>query len=265
MMLKWTMTIVVWAFLSSLVVGDEAATVASYEAAANRGRDFLVKLYDDEVQLLPEFRGHRVYWLYHDNYLVAKVLKESHSEIATGIEKSIRGFGENQSGKIEILFGESKSPLPFRHYDLVVVQRDDERTIRTERVTDREMKGWESYADLRLLASIALSETDKPAAIANLDAALAMWDGKGLADAVTRAHKIYATYKLALAVLAADRLNRIDKLPQGLVQRLAGMQSDSGGWITDYKPNGTPKGKANVETSCLAILAFDRLTTSGSK
>lgn len=251
--LAFTVCLMLW------TVAASAQSSVAPDKVAERGRDFLVALYDDEVSLLPEFRGHSTYWLYHDNYLVAKVLKQSHPKLSASIEKAIRSFGEKQSGKIEILFGESKTALPFRHYQLVEVRRDDKRTIRTERVTDRAMRGWESYADLRLLASIALCETDKPEAVANFEAALGMWDGKGLADAVTEAHKIYATYKLALAIIAADRLNRIDKLPDGLVKQLADMQSDSGGWITDFKPDGTPIGKANVETSCLAILAFECL------
>ena len=39
--------------------------------------------------------------------------------------------------------------------------------------------------------------------------------------------------------------------------RLLKMQADTGGWITDYKPDGTPVGMANVETTSLAILALD--------
>ena len=39
--------------------------------------------------------------------------------------------------------------------------------------------------------------------------------------------------------------------------RLLALQAPSGGWITDYLSDGTPVGKANVETTCLAILALE--------
>lgn len=231
----------------------------SHQASAERGRAFLVNLVDPEVNLLPEFRGHNVYWLYHDNYLVTKVLAESHPKIVASISAAIKKHGENQSGKIEILFGESERPLPFRQYELVEVHRDDTRVIRTERVTEREMRGWEAYADLRLLAAIALATDDEEAAKKNLDAALQMWnqEHQGFADAVLKTRNIYATYKLAMAVIAAHRLNQMDHLPRGMMEQLRRLQDPTGGWITDYQPDGTPIGKANVETTCLAILAFD--------
>ena len=37
------------------------------------------------MNLLPEYRGASVYWLFHDNYLAAKVLNTSHSETARKI------------------------------------------------------------------------------------------------------------------------------------------------------------------------------------
>ena len=90
-----------------------------------------------------------------------------------------------------------------------------------------------------------------------------MWnkEDQGLADAVLKTRKIYATYKLALTVIAAERLGQLERLPNGLVNRLRKMQHASGGWITDYHPDGNPVGKANVETTCLAILALDCLKT----
>ncbi len=252
---------------SQVIAGDEADSdqiQATCRDSVERGRDFLVKLVDAEVNLLPEFRGHHVYWLYHDNYLVTKVLEKSNPALATAIRQAIEKRGENQSGKIEILFGEAKRPLPFRHYDLVEVARDNRRVIRTEHVTDREMKGWEAYADLRLLAAVALAKGDKENAVRNFEAALKMWNSKhaGFADAVVNDRKIYATYKLALAVIAADRLGKMDRLPEGLVKQLLDMQNKNGGWITDYHADGQPTGKANVETTCLAILAVDCFAAS---
>lgn len=126
------------------------------------------------------------------------------------------------------------------------------------------MKGWEAYADLRFLAAVALAKNDKENAVRNFEAALKMWNKEhaGFADAVVNERRIYATYKLALAVIAADRLGKTERLPEGLMKRLLDMQDKNGGWITDYHPNGKPAGKANVETTCLAILALDCFAAS---
>jgi len=46
--------------------------------AIQKGRTFLVNLMDPDLGLLPEYRGASVYWLFHDNYLAAKVLAQSY-------------------------------------------------------------------------------------------------------------------------------------------------------------------------------------------
>jgi hypothetical protein len=40
-----------------------------------------------------------------------------------------------------------------------------------------------------------------------------------------------------------------------VITRLLAMQSSDGGWRTDYK-EGKPFGLANVETTCLSLLAL---------
>ena len=108
---------------------------------------------------------------------------------------------------------------------------------------------------LLFLASIA--EGTQPAAKEHWDSAMRLWDGKGFADAAFKKHRIYATYKLALALLAARRLSPPADFPAALPDQLLALQIHSGGWITDYDSNGRPVGVANVETSCLAILAIE--------
>ena len=119
--------------------------------------------------------------------------------------KAIHSFGIKESGKIEIVFGEAKRPLPFRHYQLVEIRRIGSKVIKTEIVTEKEMGGWEGYADLLLLA--ALAGEDAPKARQHFQQALQMWDGKGFKDRAAQASNRYATYKLALALIAAHKLN----------------------------------------------------------
>jgi hypothetical protein len=227
--------------------------------AVSNGREFLAHLFDQSLDLLPEYEGAKVYWLYHDNYLAAKVLANSHTDLSVRIQKAIESYGVTESGKIEIIFDEAKLPLPFRHPELIEVKRLGDKIIKTEVLTDREFMGWEDYADLLLLASISLSKTDAGMAKRRLNQALAMWDGMGLKDRVTTKTGKYAVYKLALAVIAAHRLNQHATTMSAIAERLRKQQAESGGWITDYASDGRPVGLANVETTSLAVLAIDTM------
>jgi hypothetical protein len=73
---------------------------------------------------------------------------------------------------------------------------------------------------------------------------------------VVPAKGLYATYKLALAIHAAARLKRKLDMQDALLQRLSLQQHGEGGWITDYSADGTPRGMANVETTCLSLLSL---------
>jgi hypothetical protein len=223
--------------------------------ATHKARSFLVGLLDSDLGLLPEYRGATVYWLFHDNYLAAKVLNVSHPVVAQTIRSAIEREGIHKSGKIELLFGEAEKPLPFRKYQLTDVRRIANKVIRTEIVTAVTFEGWSQYADLLLLACIA--ETNPPAARQHWDAAMRLWDRKGFLDAAARHDQRYSTYKLGLALFAASRLSPPAKPPDGLLDKLLSLQEDSGGWITDYDATGNRIGLANVETTCLSILGIE--------
>ena len=225
--------------------------------AARRGRDFLAGLFDPELHLLPEYAGASVFWLYHDNYLAAKVLRSSHPLLAQQIQEAINRFDVRGSGKIELLFDEVPQPLPFRHPKLIDVQRIGQRTVKTEIVTDVEFREWQQYADLLLMAAIAVSHSDRPQSQRWFQQALQMWDGRGFHDRAMDHMARYATYKLSLAVLAAHRCQQATELPAAVLEQLLQLQTDSGGWVTDYDAAGRPLGKANVETTSLAILAVE--------
>jgi hypothetical protein len=225
--------------------------------SAARGRKFLAALFDPAVGLLPEFRGSKVYWLYHDNYLAAKVLDRPEPDLAGKIRDAIKGFGVTGSGKIEIFFGEAKRPLPFRHYELEEVKRIGEKVIRTEVVGEMVHEDWDRYSDLLFMAAIAETREAKETALGHFEAGMKTWDDKGIRDRASEKGGLYATYKLALALIAGARLDRKPVFRAKMLERLLAMQREDGGFITDYDAQGKPVGQANVETTSLAILALD--------
>ena len=238
------------------------ATTNAFAQEISAGERFLADLFDPTLDLLPEYSGAKVYWLFHDNYLAAKLLQSTRPDLSARIKTGIRRFGVSRSGKIEILFNEVPNALPFRGYQLLTVTNIAGKIIRTERVTTNILKGWEQYADLLLLSAIAKAKAAPSEAEHDFRQALALWEGRGFADAVFKKHHLHATYKLALAIIAAEALKQKLPFESEAFAQLQKLQSKQGGWITDYDAEGHPHGVANVETTCLVLLAFR--TRSGS-
>src|SRR5262245_4304615 len=139
--------------ITAIIAGDDIAQ------RIQRGESFLTNLFDTRLQLLPEYRGSSTYWLFHDNYLAAHVLANTRPDLSRRIRSTMAQFGITNSGKIEIVFGEARQPLPFRTYMLTNVAVVEGKTIRTEFVTTNVLSGWTEYADLLLLASLAQAES----------------------------------------------------------------------------------------------------------
>jgi hypothetical protein len=250
--------------LACLLLERVAAPLLAKPASpSDRGRRFLEDLFDPALDLLPEFRESHTYWLFHDNYLASKVLASSNPKLSSRITAATRQLGVDHSGKIEILFGEATKPLPFRQYELTDIKRVGEKIIKTEVVTDVVLRGWEEYADLLFLAAIA--EADRDTARRHFDAGMKLWDGTGFNDRVTSRHRHYATYKLALSLIAAHKLGTEPPPRQAIARQLLALQADDGGWITDYDARRKPLGRANVETTCLAILALEAAAGRGGE
>src|SRR5436190_3966807 len=95
-----------------------AVTEKDIEQRIARGENFLTNLFDARLDLLPEYQGSSTYWLFHDNYLAAHLLAKSRPDLSERIRSTLVKFGITNSGKIEIVFGETAHPLPFRTYGL---------------------------------------------------------------------------------------------------------------------------------------------------
>lgn len=225
--------------------------------AITKGRQFLVDLLDPALDLLPEYRGSKTYWLFHDNYLAAQVLRKSHPEIANKIDAALKREKVTSSGKIEIVIGPGKDLSPCYHYELLEVRRAGEKIIKTERKTEKNNFQWAEYADLLFLQSMCERDC-LDAARGCYEKAIKLWDGQGFNDAAAKKDKRYATYKLALAILGRSMSrNPDDKLFIDMKQKLLKLQDKSGGWITDYDATGKALGLANVETTCLVLMALE--------
>jgi hypothetical protein len=231
--------------------------------ATQRGRTFLVSLLDTNLDLLPEYRGANVYWLFHDNYLASRVLAISYPKVSQQIIAAIHREGVYKSGRIQSVFGEIVEPLPFHEHQSKDLRSLSNKVIRTEVATSQLFAGWENYADLLFLA--CFTEKNPQAAHRYWEAAMRMWDGNGFMDEAAKHEHLYSTYKLGLALLAAKRLSPPVEPPPGTFDKLLALQNESGGWVTHYDSTGKKFGDANVETTSLAILGLEATAGQGPK
>ena len=139
------MRFVLWIVFAVLALSSRAraAMQAGGDIAQRiqRGESFLTNLFDTRLQLLREYPGSRTYWLFHDNYLAAHLLTRTRPDLSRRIRSTLVQFGVTNSGKIEIVFGEARQPLPFRTYVLTNVAVVEGKTIRTELVTTNVFTG----------------------------------------------------------------------------------------------------------------------------
>src|SRR5437667_6254970 len=102
------MRFLLWILVLALSSRAGAATPGGDIAQRiQRGESFLTNLFDTRLQLLPEHPGSSTYWLFHDNYLAAHLLEEPRPDLCRRIRSTLTQFGITNSGKIEIVFGET--------------------------------------------------------------------------------------------------------------------------------------------------------------
>ncbi|MFT3878320.1 MAG: hypothetical protein QM703_01510 [Gemmatales bacterium] len=245
------------------LVGSATAFASVHDQlqqAITKGRQFLVDLLDTTLDLLPEYRGSKVYWLFHDNYLASQVLRKSHPEIANKIDAALKREKVTSSGKIEVLFGEVKDHPACFHTELIELRRTGEKILKTERKTSRRFDNWFDYADLLFLHALCNHDCGQVARGCVQDG-IKLWDGTGFLDPATKKLARYATYKLALARIASVREGPQEKVTATFLPKLLKLQDKSGGWITDYDATGKALGLANVETTCLVLMALETFAT----
>jgi hypothetical protein len=156
---------------------------------------------------------------------------------------------------IEVLDGDIMD-LPIRDAEKITVTRSP--LVKLEQRTSPVMEDWDEYADLLLYAATdAANRGEIALALERYTAAMKMFDGAGFADLAFRVDDRYATYKNALAIIAAQRLAQ--PVRQDALAALLASQEASGGFMTRYDRARTTDDDANTETTALAVLALAAL------
>lgn len=234
-----------------LTIGDadERSTPESIDSAAA----FLHAQYDAVACLLREspVTAPERHWLATDNWLAVLALEAAgESDFAQRLGATLAQYEAEPHGMIEALTG-----APIAWPPRAPVQREVAPSVWSEERNGNEMEDWREYADLAFYGAIAAANSGEMEHAQSIyDDALRMFDGDGFTDKAFDGR--YATYKLALAMLAAQR---IGIAPDAALQsRLLAQQGADGGFVAHYTQDG-PVGDANTETTAYAILALTGL------
>jgi hypothetical protein len=236
-----------------------------------RAADYLLSQYNPSLGLVAEAPtvAPNTYWLVSDNLLAQRALAFYDPAISGNISGSLQKYtlafkvptnveGLPISYKHEALIGEWV-PLPFRMCVQLTLVETPAYVIKTDVANESVMLDWRSYGDLLLYASLSAHDAgDDEMAKEYFNEAVAMWDGMGIRDKHTNITGLYATYKLALLYHVANQLSKTLLFEEALLDRLWRQQNVSGGFITDYRLNGTPDGDTNIETTAIVLIAAPR-------
>jgi tetratricopeptide (TPR) repeat protein len=249
--------------------------VSDINSKLRKAIDYLASQYNPAIGLCREAPNvaPNTYWLVSDNLWAYYALKEYHPAVSDMIRLKLQHFAilcdlpRNRDGlpisyAHEAVIGDSV-PIPF-HTCSAYTLKSNGYVIKTDIANGTGvMLDWQEYADPLLYASLSYHyQGNDTAALDCFTKAKDMWDGKGIWDVVTRAHREYVTYKLALLLYVSKRLNIKLPFEDELMERIWKQQDPSTGGIrTEYLLDGTVKGDTNTETTSIVIIALTPPTT----
>ena len=244
----------------SILMGCQKAFNQPACPQIQNGVTFLSDRYNPQIYLLNESPNvaPNMYWLTNDNVLAAYTLEKIGStesiELASSIQKDLDIYGYKRNGFIEVVWGE-KIDFPPKVAQTEKIFFDELITIQHEAHTGSEFLDWQEYSDLSFMGALNYYNQGKTSeAIEIFQNTLAQFDGIGFKDKAF--NNQYETYKIALAIYSAHKMdieliNEVD-----LLNILLSMQSENGGFYTHYLDRTHPVGDMNTETTALSLLAL---------
>ncbi len=220
-------------------------------------KNYLVSQYNPTIGLIRENIYNDRYWLWSDNVLATKVLRNYNYSISENIDKSIKYYKSNYN--IDMLSAyavlvDQISKSSFR-------PSYNKNLVNSIWYTNYDGRSHDlscgDYADIAFLKSIYLYK------INNIDSSkscynkgLSMFDGVGFKDKAFYADgNLYSTYKIALWKLASKETGFGETYePTNIMGKL--QNPTTGGIYTHYDTYLSLHGQTNVETTSLVIMAY---------
>jgi len=251
---------------SSATTLPTQATIQSQAVAP--AISYLVANYNHTIGLIHESPDSGslsgIYWLYSDNYLAQQALQSvsannvSIAAMVSSINQMMLRYLHGQPNPCNQYMILTTGLFPFDSAKDYTFGRVDGAVIKSTVNNQTGTLSPLSYADVAFLQAIAYYRNgESQNALTVYRYGLTKWDGLGFKDSAYSG--TYATYKLALYILASKTLGQA--VNNSMITELFNLQLhtgiDKGGFATSYTGNGKPVSGTNTETTSLAILAFE--------
>jgi len=250
----------------SLALNNTAKATDDPTLNTTKAYEYLVSRYNAHYGLIRENENLDRYWLWSDNVLAARALKDYNYSLYANITNTIRSYIQNYHIEFHTAWTALIDPTS-------IVQQPSFESPINKNLTD---KIWYSdyggsyelpctdYADIAFLKSIYFYEINKiNDSKTCYDQVINMFDGIGFKDkAFAHDGYRYSTYKVALWKIATDIVDLSDsKEAKHIISSLQNLilakvqNNETGGVYTFYLPNFLHSNQTNVETTSLAIMA----------
>jgi len=239
-------------------------------AAVTKATAFLVSNYNLKLGLISETTFSHIYWLYSDNFLAARALRQVGPfdpyliAIANNISATIQHYAPrlgSATNQYVVLSGTWKGPCSFANTSSPIVGQPSSMQVKVTLNNGTGTLSASDYADIAFLKAICLQyQGNYSQALTAFNLGASFFNGTGFADLqftspAGSSHGIYQTYKLALYIYTSRLLSQ--PVNQAALAMLLKMQAPDGGFYSGYLPDLTHDNTAsNTETTSLAILAL---------
>ena len=241
-----------------------------------RAADYIKNRYDERVGLVTEsedtgteFFGtvphNRTFWVYSDNLWASRALEPYYPEIAQNISKTSGSYLDvvGYPAFFEVVLGK-KISMPLRAGVNISMKNITlnglDYTIMADRHQTEDGDSFydaDQYADLALYISLNYYLDHETAASERwFRVAESMWHDRGFKDKAVSAS--YQNYKLGLYLYTA----KVTGFPSDILSDVENMawscQIENGGIATQTHLDGTINSTANVETTSILLLAYNK-------
>jgi len=220
-------------------------------------KKYLVSQYNPNVGLIRENEYFNTYWLWSDNVLASKVLKDYDQSLSKNIDYTIQSY----KSKYNVDMLSAYAVLVDQITKTSFKPPQDRNLVENIWYTNYDLGNndlsCKEYADIAFLKSIYLYKNNQiHSSKSCYNSGISMYDGIGFKDkAFYASGNLYSTYKIALWKLASS-ITGFGKThePTNIMGKLQNI--DTGGIYTHYDANLSPYGYTNVETTSLTVMAY---------
>lgn len=248
-------------FIATDIIPFDSPRSAEMGETIQLGLDYLFAQINPEIGLLREapIVAPNKYWLTNDNSLAAYTFDQfGQTNTNKMLIQSIMKYGSYKNNFIEAVMGEKIDMPPYVAEDVLVKKIGDLEIWTELHASGAKYEDWQEYANLSFLMALNYDHLDRRnTARKTVLNCMQMFDGVGFKDKAFSG--TYETYKLALALYSAYKVNLELENGDEILEILIKMQNENGGFHTHYDENLNPSGDTNTETTSFALLALEIL------